>query len=124
MLLAATLATGCAGAPGAGPPRDPWSPRALAGSWKGLGTNRLRFDGARWSLRSHDMRYVGTYRIEGERLVLHTERVLPASYGELCRGETDEYRWAVVDEALTLRPTGDVCSRSLGTVLLGRWTKR
>jgi hypothetical protein len=99
----------------------------LEGTWEGTGSNRLVLRDGLWSLRSGTVEWSGRYRVDGERLWLETELVVPAGGHETdCDDAPEPYDWSIEDDRLTLRLAREIpCSQNRRAVLqTAVWTRR
>jgi hypothetical protein len=106
-LAMAVAAVGCTAAPD------------LEGTYEGLGDNRLVLEDGRWRLHSGLVDWEGRYVVEGDELVLRTDRVIPElGHGTDCYDEGDRYTWSVDDGTLSLRLRElEACNRNRNSVL-------
>jgi len=88
------------------------------GTFQGEGENALVLDRPDWSLRTGPLLWSGTYRIEGDRLILRTEDVQPAAgHQSDCLGAEETYRWFWEGSELRLAFEGTPCNQNRWAVL-------
>jgi hypothetical protein len=92
------------------------SDEPLEGTYRGTGDNRLVLLDGRWRLHSGPVEWVGRYSVDGDRLSLRTDRVIPElGHGTDCYDDVERYAWSVQDGALILRfgaPEACNCNRN------------
>jgi hypothetical protein len=98
----------------------------LEGDWQGTGSNRLALHDGRWSLRTGTVEWSGRYQVEGDHLLLETERVVPSEGHETdCDEAPEPYEWRVEEDRLVLRLAGsEPCNQNRRAVLqTSTWTR-
>ena len=98
----------------------------LEGDWQGTGSNRLTLHDGRWSLRTGTVEWSGSYRVEGEQVLLETERVSPSEGHETdCDQAPEPYEWRVEEDRLLLRlARPKPCNQNRRAVLqTSTWTR-
>ncbi len=89
------------------------------GTYRGTGDNRLVLEDGRWRLHSGRVDWEGRYTVEGDRVALTTERVIPElGHGTDCYDDVERYAWSFDDGILVLRlEAPEPCNRNRNSVL-------
>lgn len=89
------------------------------GTYRGTGDNRLVLLDGRWRLHSGLVEWVGRYSVDGDRLSLRTDRVIPElGHGTDCYADVERYSWSIEDGGLSLRlQAPEACNRNRNSVL-------
>jgi hypothetical protein len=98
----------------------------LEGTWRGTGSNRLVLRDGEWSLRTGPVLWSGRYRVDGDRVWLETERVVPPEGHETdCDEAPEPYDWSIEGDRLRLRLVPEEpCNQNRRAVLqTAAWTR-